>query len=139
VLAVLATEFERANVEPRNGIVYNLPRMPLDDDMMTRVFTNLCDNALRHTPAGGTVTINAAQSGKMVRVSVTDTGEGIPEEALPRVFDRFYRVDASRQKATGGSGLGLAIVRAIIEGHGGTIWAENVPTGGARFVFTLPL
>ena len=139
VLAVLATEFERANVEPRNGIVYNLPRMPLDADMMTRVFTNLCDNALRHTPAGGTVTINAAQSAKMVRVSVTDTGEGIPEEALPRVFDRFYRVDASRQKATGGSGLGLAIVRAIIEAHGGTIWAENVPTGGARFVFTLPM
>jgi len=139
VLAVLATEFERANVEPRNGIVYNLPRMPLDADMMTRVFTNLCDNALRHTPAGGTVTINGAQSGKMVRVSVTDTGEGIPEEALPRVFDRFYRVDASRQKATGGSGLGLAIVHAIIEAHGGTIWAENVPTGGARFVFTLPL
>ena len=139
VLAVLATEFERANVEPRNGIVYNFPRMPLDADMMTRVFTNLCDNALRHTPAGGTVTINAARSGELVQVSVTDTGEGIPEEALPRVFDRFYRVDASRQKATGGSGLGLAIVRAIIEAHGGTIWAENVPTGGARFVFTLPL
>ncbi len=139
VLAVLATEFERANVEPRNGIVYNLPRMPLDADMMTRVFTNLCDNALLHTPAGGTVTIDAAQSGELVQVTVTDTGEGIPEEALPRVFDRFYRVDASRQKATGGSGLGLAIVRAIIEAHGGTIWAENVPMGGARFVFTLPL
>ena len=139
VLAALATEFERANVEPRNGIVYNLPRMQFDADMMTRVFTNLCDNALRHTPAGGTVTINAALSGKMVQVSVTDTGEGIPEEALPRVFDRFYRVDASRQKATGGTGLGLAIVRAIIEAHDGTIWAENVPTGGARFVFTLPM
>lgn len=139
VLAVLATEFERANVEPRNGIVYSLPRLQVDADMLTRVFTNLCDNALRHTPAGGMVVIDAIPSGNMLRVSVTDTGEGIPTEALPRVFDRFYRVDVSRQVATGGSGLGLAIVRAIIEAHGGTIWAEKAPTGGACIAFTLPL
>jgi len=139
VLAVLATEFERANVEPRNGIVYNLPRIMVDADMLARVFTNLCDNALRHTPPGGTVVINAVQTGNMVRVSVTDTGSGIPAEALSRVFDRFYRVDVSRQVATGGSGLGLAIVRAIVEAHNGTIWAENAPTGGARIVFTLPV
>jgi signal transduction histidine kinase len=126
-------------VEPRNGIVYNLPRIMLDADMLTRVFTNLCDNALRHTPPGGTVVINAVQTGNLVRVSVTDSGSGIPAEALPRVFDRFYRVDVSRQVATGGSGLGLAIVRAIVEAHGGTIWAENAPMGGARIVFTLPL
>ena len=139
VLAVLATEFERANVEPRNMIAYDLPVFDADPDMLTRVFTNLCDNALRYTPAGGAVTIDATRHGNLLGISVTDTGSGIPPAALPRLFDRFYRVDVSRQLATGGSGLGLAIVRAIIEAHGGTIWAENSPQGGARIVFTLPL
>src|SRR6266567_5439416 len=139
ILAVLATEFERANVEPRNMIAYDLPVFQADPDMLTRVFTNLCDNALRYTPAGGAVTIDATLHGNLLGISVTDTGPGIPPAALPRLFDRFYRVDVSRQLATGGSGLGLAIVRAIIEAHGGTIWAENSSQGGARIVFTLPL
>src|SRR5438067_1439941 len=139
VLAALATEFERANVEPVNSIAYNLPLIQADTDMLTRVFSNLCDNALHHTPAGGTVTIDAIQRDNYLEVSVADSGEGIPTGALPRVFDRFYRADFSRQAITGGSGLGLAIVRAIIEAHGGSIWAENVPGSGARFVFALPL
>src|SRR2546430_10179888 len=107
--------------------------------MLMRVFSNLCDNALRHTPPGGTVTFDAAQYGSQLVVSVADSGEGIPTGALPRVFDRFYRADSSRQAMTGGSGLGLAIVRAIVEAHGGTIWAQNVAGSGARFVFILPL
>src|SRR5712692_2668380 len=139
VLAVLATEFERANVEPLNTIAYNLPPVLADPDMLLRVFSNLCDNALRHTPSGGTVIIAASQRDNQLVVSVTDSGEGIPTGALPRVFDRFYRADSARQAITGGSGLGLAIVRAIIEAHGGAIWAENVPDSGARLIFTLPL
>ena len=139
VLAVLAPEFERKNVEPMNIIAYNLPPIKADPDMLMRVFSNLCDNALRHTPAGGTVTIDAIQRENQLVVSVTDSGEGMPTGALPRVFDRFYRVDFSRQAVTGGSGLGLAIVRAIVEAHGGTIWAEKAPNSGARLVFTLPL
>ena len=139
VLAVLATEFERANVEPLNAIAYNLPLVQADPDMLMRVFSNLCDNALRHTPPGGTVTFDAVQYGSQLVVSVADSGEGIPTGALPRVFDRFYRADSSRQATTGGSGLGLAIVRAIVEAHGGTIWAENVPNSGARLLFSLPL
>lgn len=138
VLAVLIPEFERANVEPLNTIAYNLAPVWADQDMLKRVFTNLCDNALRHTPSGGTVTIDAQPRGSMLEVSVTDTGEGIPTAALPRIFDRFYRADASRQISTGGSGLGLTIVRAIVEAHGGTIRAENTPQHGARIVFTLP-
>src|SRR5258706_2258506 len=138
VLAVLTPEFERADVEPCNAITYNLPPAWADQDMLKRVFTNLCDNALCHTPSGGTVTIDAQARGKMLEVSVTDTGEGIPTVALSRIFDRFYRADASRQISTGGSGLGLTIVRAIIEAHGGTIRAENTQQGGARIVFTLP-
>lgn len=141
VLAVLTPEFERANVEPCNAIAYNLPLVQADADMLMRVFSNLCDNALRHTPSGGTVTIEAIpmQDGNLLQVSVTDSGEGIPAEALSRVFERFFRADSSRQTATGGSGLGLAIVRAIIEAHGGSVWAENAPAGGARILFTLPL
>jgi signal transduction histidine kinase len=139
VLAVLAPEFERAHVEPNNTIPYSLPVVQADPDMLIRVFSNLCDNALHHTPAEGTVTIAAEQHGQELVVSVTDTGEGIPPEALPRIFERFFRADSSRRSATGGSGLGLAIVQAIIEAHHGNIWAENVPDGGACIKFTLPL
>ncbi len=139
VLAVLTPEFERANVEPRNVISYSLPTVQADPDMLMRVFSNLCDNAIRHTPAGGVVVIDAAQRGDVLEVAVTDSGQGIPTGALPRVFERFYRADISRQVATGGSGLGLAIVRAIVEAHGGSVRAENAPQAGARILFTLPL
>ncbi|MBV9712504.1 MAG: HAMP domain-containing histidine kinase [Ktedonobacteraceae bacterium] len=138
VLAVLVTEFERAHVEPRNMISYNLPTVEADSDMLTRVFSNLCDNALQHTPPGGTVTIEAVPHDTMLAIAVTDTGQGIPPEALERVFERFFRADTARQSTTGGSGLGLAIVRAIVEAHGGRVWAENAVGAGARFIFTLP-
>ena len=139
VLAVLAPEFERVRVEPDNAISYNLPIIQADPDMLIRIFSNLCDNALRHTPAHGRVTIAAEQQGQMLIVSVTDTGEGIPPQALSRVFERFYRADSARQSATGGSGLGLAIVRAIVEAHHGNVWAENAAGVGACIKFTLPL
>ena len=139
VLAVLTPEFERAQVEPCNAISYSLPPLQADPDMLMRVFSNLCGNAIRHTPAGGTVTVEAVPQGDRLAIAVTDTGEGIPPEALSRVFERFFRADSARQSSTGGSGLGLAIVRAIIEAHGGTVWAENAPTGGARIAFTLPM
>ena len=83
--------------------------------------------------------VEARQQGNMLEVAVTDSGKGIPPEALARVFDRFYRADTSRQVRTGGSGLGLTIVRAIVEAHGGTIRAENASQGGARFIFSLPI
>jgi signal transduction histidine kinase len=139
VLAVLTPEFERVQVEPVNAIPYSLPAVEADSDMLTRVFSNLCDNALRYTPAGGTVTIEARQQGAELLVSVTDTGPGIPPDALPRIFERFFRADSARQSATGGSGLGLAIVQAIVEAHDGLVWAENAPEGGARLIFKLPL
>lgn len=138
-LAVLASEFERAGVEPVNSIGYDLTPMQADADLLTRVFANLCNNALRHTPSGGYVIIEAVEHGEWLVVSVTDTGEGVPAEALSRIFERFYRADSSRQSSTGGSGLGLAIVNAIIEAHDGTAWVENVPGAGARISFTLPL
>ena len=138
VFAALATEFERHQIEPDNAVPFNLPIVEADPDMLMRVFSNLFTNALRHTPVGGKVTVEARQQGLLLQVSVTDTGEGIPAEALERVFERFYRADSSRQSSKGGSGLGLAIVRAMIEAHGGTIWAESTPNAGARICFTLP-
>ncbi|HLZ62078.1 MAG TPA: HAMP domain-containing sensor histidine kinase [Ktedonosporobacter sp.] len=138
-LAVLVPEFERAMVEPHNLLSYHLPLVQADPDMLSRVFANLCTNALQHTPAGGTITLQAEQAGDVIQVAITDTGEGIPPEALPRIFERFYRADTARRSTTGGSGLGLAIVRAIVEAHGGEARAENHSEGGARIIFTLPL
>jgi signal transduction histidine kinase len=139
VFATLTPEFERVNVEPYHELSYNLPTVWADPDMLTRVFDNLCSNALRYTPPGGTVTVEAKPEGSMLHIAVIDSGQGIPAEALSRVFDRFYRADPARQTTTGGSGLGLAIVRAIIEAHGGSVAAENVSGAGARLSFTLPL
>ena len=94
----------------------------------------------RHTPEGGVVTVRIDRTDDdAVRLTVEDTGPGIPPEHLPHIFDRFYKVDASRAGTTvpSGSGLGLSIVQAIVERHGGTVTAENRPEGGARFVMRL--
>ncbi len=105
-----------------------------DERRLEQVIQNLVANAVRHTPAGGRIELSADRvDGGRIRLRVRDSGPGIPLEHLPRVFDRFYRVEAARDHATGGSGLGLSIVRAIVHAHGGTVSAANAPTGGAQF------
>lgn len=106
-----------------------------DPDRIEQAIQNLAANALRHTPDGGTITLSAERVGANLRLSVGDTGPGIAPEYLPQIFDRFYKVDASR-KSSGGSGLGLSIVKAIVERHGGTITARN--ENGAVFEILLP-
>jgi signal transduction histidine kinase len=106
-----------------------------DPDRLEQVFQNLVANALRYTPDDGQIALLAERSGDDVRITVSDTGPGIPDAQLPLIFDRFYKADASRKQA-GGSGLGLSIVKAIIERHGGTVTARN--EGGAVFEITLP-
>jgi len=106
-----------------------------DEQRVHQVFANLIGNAVRFTPAGGTITLAAEKAGDAVRFSVTDTGAGIAAENLPRVFERFWRGDRSR----GGCGLGLAISRAIVEAHGGTIAVDSRAGQGTTFTFTLPL
>lgn len=110
----------------------------IDARLIGRVLANLVGNALRHTPAGGAVVVRARPFGSQVLVEVIDTGEGIPAEALDRVFERFYRSEKSRSRASGGSGLGLAIAKGIVEAHGGTVGVESQTGQGARFTFTLP-
>lgn len=100
---------------------------------------NLLDNAVRHTPRGGKVQVEVAADGQRVTLDVIDTGEGISSRDLPRVFERFYRVDSARARATGGTGLGLAIVRHVVESHGGTIGASSVLGEGSTFSIRLRL
>ena len=117
----------------------NKLEIELDSDRIKQVLTNLVANASRFAPAGSTVSVVAAQEKNNLRISVIDRGEGIPEPLQEKVFDRFYRADNSRNRETGGSGLGLAIARSIINAHGGKIWTETTPGGGATFSFEIPL
>jgi signal transduction histidine kinase len=111
-----------------------------NEDRLQQIMMNLLGNALRCTPAGGTVTVSTRESGGMAEISVSDTGIGIPEEHLPHVFERLYRVEDSRSRQDGGSGLGLTIASKLIEAQGGHIRAESDGVNrGTTFVFTLPL
>lgn len=109
-----------------------------DEDLLVQVLVNLIDNALSHTPAGGTVTVGCGMDNGHIRLWVVDTGEGIAPEHHGRVFDRFYRVDAGRSRERGGTGLGLAICRAIVEALGGSISLASVPDRGTRVDVLLP-
>ena len=135
------------------GDIAALPNIVGDGDRLVQIFTNLLDNALRHTPAGGKVTVTActvdgaptdkvdSASADWIEVGVTDTGPGIPAEDLPRLFERFYQVDKSRgqRSSLGSAGLGLAIVKELTEAHGGKASAESVVGLGTRFIVRLPV
>jgi two-component system sensor histidine kinase ResE len=112
----------------------------MNSHKMQRVLYNLIQNAIRHTPADGTIFVEARQrdNGELVQVDVVDTGEGIPETDVPRIFEQFYRGDKSRSRETGGAGLGLAIAQRIVQAHNGRIWVESKRGEGSRFSFTLP-
>ncbi len=116
-----------------------LGMVTVDVQKIERVLANLLANAIRHTPAGGQVRVQARRQEAALLVEVMDTGEGIAPDDLPHVFDQFYRGEKSRSHATGGSGLGLAIAKRIVEAHGGQIGVESEPGQGARFWFTLPM
>jgi signal transduction histidine kinase len=112
----------------------------VDADRIDEVLGNLLDNALRHTPPEGRVEVGWSRHGDHVEISVVDSGEGIAPEHLARIFERFYRVDRARARTSGGSGIGLTIARAIVEAHGGRIWAASRGRGhGAHLVVRLPL
>ena len=117
--------------------VDELPDINGDEDRLNQVFGNLVENALKHTPKGGVVAIGAESGRAFVEISVSDSGVGIPEEDLPRIFERFYQVDKSRSEGQG-TGLGLSITRQIVEAHGGRIRAESVEGKGSRFLVRLP-
>ena len=145
-LAALVTETLQA-IEPlaaEKGVrmMHDTPQVSAVADPLRirQVLFNLLSNALRHTPAGGEISITGAGAAGQVQLTVADTGEGLEPDQLAAVFDRFYRADKSRSRETGGTGLGLAIVKAIVEAHGGRIEAFSDGKGrGSRFVITLPI
>ena len=130
--------------EKQVTLTLSLPHDPIlvlaDEDRIIQVLTNLIGNALQYTPSNGAVTVSVERDKNEARISVRDTGFGIPAEHLKHIFDRFYRVDKSRSRIHGGSGIGLTIARHLVEAHGGKIWAESAGENkGSVFAFTLPL
>jgi two-component system phosphate regulon sensor histidine kinase PhoR len=113
-----------------------------DSESIHQVITNLLDNAIKYTPEGGRIRVAWSRAEETekggVEIAVTDTGIGIPEEDLPRLFERFYRVDKARSRELGGTGLGLAIVKHIVRAHGGEVRVESVVNQGTTFLFQLP-
>ena len=138
-VAALLPQAGAAGVDLHVDLPPHLPRVHADPERIGQVLRNLLSNAVTHTPDGGAVTVSAEAGAVSVRVSVRDTGEGIAAKDLPYIFERFYRADKSRSRATGGAGLGLAIARYLVEAHGGQIAVESQLGAGSTFSFTLPL
>ena len=137
VIAQLSPQAERQQLSISREFATNLPSVLADKDRVRQVITNLVHNAIKFTPAGGRITITSRALEGSVVVHIADTGIGIPEEDLPRVFERFYKGDKAR--AGGGTGMGLAIAKHVIQAHGGSIWVRSEEGEGSTFAFSLPL
>lgn len=128
----------RKRIVLRVGPFHDLPPVRADRGQIKQVLVNLLDNAIKYTPENGLVRLEGRLEHGSVSVTVEDDGIGIPAEDLPRVFERFYRVDKARSRDMGGTGLGLSIVKHIVEAHGGTVAVQSEPGRGSRFTFRLP-
>lgn len=133
----MAMQAERASLRLRVKYAQNLPPVNMDLQRLEQVLVNLIHNAVKFTRPGGEVVLFAEPDQGLVRFAVQDTGIGIPEEDISRIFERFYRVDKSRTGS--GTGLGLSIAKHIVEAHGGKIWAESIERQGSTFYFTIPM
>ena len=137
-LESFASQAKQRQIDLSGEVSPTVEMVYLDAQRIGRVLNNLIDNALRHTPAGGKVTVKGYKIDSVIEIAIYDTGGGIPPEDLPYVFDRFYRGEKSRSRASGGSGLGLAIAKGIVEAHGGEITVMSRP-GNTSFTFRLPV
>lgn len=129
---------QEKGIELELKVPADLPAAWGNADRLQQVLINLLDNALRHTPRGGKVSVSGEPRNGQLVLSVEDTGPGIPPEDLPYIFERFYKVEKARTRTTAGTGIGLAIVKGVVEAHGGRVWAESTPGQGTTFTFTLP-
>jgi signal transduction histidine kinase len=137
-LASFETQAQAQQIDLRFNVQPNLPAIEIDPDRLQQAIAILIANALRYTPAHGSIAVNAQHANDRLQIEVIDTGAGIPPEDLPHVFERFYRADKSRSRAGGGSGLGLAIAKSIIEAHAGTIEAQSELGHGTTMKVQLP-
>lgn len=133
---LLYVQIQEAEQELRLDLDTDLPLVWTDSDMMLRVLTNLIENAVKHTPEGGMITLSAKLDGDAIKVCVRDTGPGIPPEVREHIFDKYVRLN---HRTASGVGLGLAFCRMAVEAHGGKIWVENGTERGAAFCFSLPV
>jgi signal transduction histidine kinase len=138
VTTAYAHQAEKKKVDLQHKSEPGLPEIDVDQERMVQVLGNLISNALRHTPEGGQITLAASRTPDAVLLSVADSGEGMPAEIVPKVFDRFYRGESSRLRQNGETGLGLAIAKSIIETHGGSITVDSEIGKGTTFTISLP-
>ena len=138
-VSLFSLQAEEKAITLKQEIAPDLPAVMLDEKRIGQVVSNLLANSIRYTPTGGTITVGAKTRPGEIIIWVKDTGAGIPQEDLPYIFDRFYRVDKSRSRTTGGTGLGLAIAKRFVEAHGGYIRAESEVGRGTVIIVTLPL
>jgi len=139
IVQVLSPHAEERDISLVVHVPDDLPMAQADPHRVRQVLRNLLNNALDFTPQGGQVIVTAQPDGQWLSIQVSNTGPGILPAHLPYVFERFYRADPSRTRATGGAGLGLAIAKQLVEAHGGRVWVESTLGAGATFGFTLPL
>jgi two-component system phosphate regulon sensor histidine kinase PhoR len=132
----LKTQADRAEVSITATANSGLQQASGDSDKIEQVLINLIHNSIKFTAPNGSINVTAQTSGKYIEVTVTDTGRGIPSDDLPRIFERFYKVD--RARSSGGTGLGLAVAKHLVEAHGGNMWAESIEGQGSTFHFTIP-
>jgi histidine kinase len=140
IQSTLGRQFEDKNIQLVTDVEPGLPNLFVDKDRIIQVLTNLVGNALQYTPNGGKVSISVRREKSEILFAVKDTGIGISTEQLTFIFNRFYRTDKSRNRASGGSGIGLTIAKALVQAHQGKIWAESNGEGkGSTFSFLIPL
>ena len=131
---VLAPKSLQLTVDPIEADL----KIRCDISAVQQILSNLLDNAAKYTPAGGSISLGVQSGQRSLNLYVRDTGIGIPKEHVPRLFERFYRVDKARSRELGGTGLGLAIVKHLVQAHGGSVWVESEPGTGSTFWFSLP-
>lgn len=139
VAAVLENQAKNKLVSLSVEAEEDLPKVMADESRLSQVILNLLDNAIKYTQEGGSVKISVRIEDEHARVDVADTGIGIPDEDISRIFERFYRVDKARSRELGGTGLGLSIVKNIISAHNGQVWASSQFGKGSIFSFTIPV
>jgi histidine kinase len=140
IQSTLGRQFEDKHIQLEISVESNLPNVLVDRDRIIQVLTNLVGNALQYTPSGGRVLVQVFREKSAVHFSISDTGIGISADQIPYIFNRFYRSDKSRTRASGGSGIGLTIAKALVQAHQGKIWAESSGEGkGSTFSIMIPL